>query len=66
VQLGPSEFEHRDATDIWVGAANRNPSIPASIQVDMADALAMTLSSGQVDCQVSNNIRQQQYERMIG
>jgi hypothetical protein len=26
----------------------------------------MTLSSGQVDCQVSPNIRQQQYERMIG
>lgn len=26
----------------------------------------MTLSTGQVDCKVSNNIRQQQYERMIG
>ncbi|KAL9092879.1 MAG: hypothetical protein Q9165_004297 [Trypethelium subeluteriae] len=32
----------------------------------MAEALAMTLSSGQVDCTVSRNIRQQQYERMIG
>ncbi|KAF2741131.1 ApbA-domain-containing protein [Polyplosphaeria fusca] len=66
VQLGASEFEHRGATDIWVGPANRNPSIPAQIQSDMADALAMTLSSGQVDCKVSPNIRQQQYERMIG
>lgn len=65
-QLGPSEFEHKGATDVWVGAANKNPSIPVQIQSDMADALAMTLSSGQVDCQVSTNIRQQQYERVIG
>ena len=65
-QLGPSEFEHNGATDVWVGPANKNPSIPASIQSDMAEALAMTLSSGQVDCKVSDNIRQQQFERMIG
>ncbi|KAL2020955.1 hypothetical protein VTK56DRAFT_7729 [Thermocarpiscus australiensis] len=32
----------------------------------MAQALAMTLSTGQVDCKVSSNIRQQQYERVIG
>jgi ketopantoate reductase len=66
VQLGPSEFEHKGATDIWVGPANKNAAIPAQIQSDMAEALAMTLSSGQVDCRVSPNIRQQQYERMIG
>ncbi|KAH0259293.1 hypothetical protein KCU91_g15293, partial [Aureobasidium melanogenum] len=65
-QVGASEFEHKGSADIWVGPANRNPSIPASIQSDMAEALAMTLSSGQVDCKVSSNIRQQQYERMIG
>jgi ketopantoate reductase len=65
-QLGGSEFEHKGATDIWVGPANRNAAIPAQIQSDMAEALAMTLSSGQVDCKVSPNIRQQQYERMIG
>ncbi|KAF2005262.1 ApbA-domain-containing protein [Amniculicola lignicola CBS 123094] len=65
-QLGASEFEHKGATDIWVGPANKNSKIPPSIQSDMADALAMTLSSGQVDCKVSPNIRQQQYERMIG
>ncbi|KAF2263373.1 hypothetical protein CC78DRAFT_581458 [Lojkania enalia] len=65
-QLGASEFEHRGATDIWVGPANKNPSIPVQIQSDMAEALAMTLGSGQVDCKVSPNIRQQQYERMIG
>ncbi|THZ11261.1 hypothetical protein D6C90_08970 [Aureobasidium pullulans] len=65
-QLGPSEFEHKGTAEIWVGPANKNPSIPASIQSDMAEALAMTLSSGQVDCKVSTNIRQQQYERMIG
>ncbi|KAF2083150.1 hypothetical protein K490DRAFT_70112 [Saccharata proteae CBS 121410] len=65
-QLGASEFEHQGSTDIWVGPANKNPSIPGTIQSDMAEALAMTLSSGQVDCKVSQNIRQQQYERMIG
>ncbi|ORY12326.1 hypothetical protein BCR34DRAFT_482780, partial [Clohesyomyces aquaticus] len=65
-QLGASEFEHKGSTGIWVGPANKNSNIPAQIQADMADALAMTLSSGQVDCKVSPNIRQQQYERMIG
>ncbi|KAH8597939.1 putative meiotically up-regulated gene 72 protein [Bisporella sp. PMI_857] len=65
-QLGASEFEHKGSTEIWVGPANKNPSMPNTIQGDMADALAMTLSSGQVDCHVSTNIRQQQYERMIG
>ncbi|KAJ4381177.1 hypothetical protein N0V86_003525 [Didymella sp. IMI 355093] len=65
-QLGASEFEHKGATDIWVGPASKNAAIPAQIQSDMAEALAMTLSSGQVDCKVAMNIRQQQFERMIG
>lgn len=65
-QLGPAEFEHKGGTELWVGAANKNPSIPASIQKDMAEALSMTLKSGQVDCEVSSNIRQQQYERTMG
>lgn len=65
-QLGQSEFEHKGSTEVWVGPANGNDNIPASIQEDMAQALAMTLSTGQVDCKVSSNIRQQQYERMIG
>ncbi|KAH7336174.1 ketopantoate reductase PanE/ApbA C terminal-domain-containing protein [Rhexocercosporidium sp. MPI-PUGE-AT-0058] len=66
IQLGASEFEHKGSTEVWVGPANKNPAMPSTIQGDMADALAMTLSSGQVDCHVSTNIRQQQYERMIG
>ncbi|KAG8528710.1 uncharacterized protein KY384_006397 [Bacidia gigantensis] len=66
VQLGASEFEHMGATDVWVGPANKNETIPPVIQKDMADALAMTLNTGQVDCQVSENIRQQQFERVIG
>jgi 2-dehydropantoate 2-reductase len=65
-QLGGSEFEHKGSTEVWVGPANGNPNIPPSIQEDMAQALAMTLSTGQVDCKVSSNIRQQQYERVIG
>lgn len=66
LQLGASEFEHKGATDIWVGPASKNAAIPAQIQSDMAEALAMTLSSGRVDCKVAPNIRQQQFERMIG
>lgn len=65
-QLGASEFEHRGSTEIWIGPANKHSTISSCQQVDMADALAMTLSNGQVDCRVSKNIRQQQYERMIG
>ncbi|TGJ82828.1 hypothetical protein E0Z10_g5935 [Xylaria hypoxylon] len=65
-QLGTSEFEHSGSTEIWVGPANKNNNIPLAIQEDMAQALAMTLSTGQVDCKVSKNIRQQQFERVIG
>lgn len=65
-QLGTSEFEHSGSTEIWVGPANKNDSIPMNIQEDMAQALAMTLSTGQVDCKVSKNIHQQQFERVIG
>ncbi|KAI1181122.1 ketopantoate reductase PanE/ApbA-domain-containing protein [Nemania sp. FL0916] len=65
-QLGTSEFEHSGSTEIWVGPANKNDNIPLTIQEDMAQALAMTLSTGQVDCKVSKNIRQQQFERVIG
>ncbi|KAM0439571.1 hypothetical protein ACHAPT_000663 [Fusarium lateritium] len=65
-QLGQSEFEHKGPTDIWIGPASQNANIPQSIQEDMAQALAVTLSSGQVECKVSPNIRQQQYERVMG
>ncbi|KAJ6008677.1 hypothetical protein N7522_003693 [Penicillium canescens] len=65
-QTGPSEFEHLSSSEIHVGATNKQTSIPTSIQNDMAAALAMTLNSGQVDCKVSENIRQEQFERMIG
>ena len=65
-QTGPSEFEHLNSSEIHVGATNKKSSIPTSIQNDMAAALAMTLNSGQVDCKVSQNIRQEQFERMIG
>lgn len=65
-QLGAAEFEHKGSTEIWVGPANKSADMPSTIQEAMAEALAMTLSSGQVDCHVSANIRQQQYERMIG
>lgn len=67
VQLGASDFEHKGSAEIYVGPTNsQNDRIPQSIREDMAQALAMTLNSGQVDCKVSSNIRQQQYERLIG
>lgn len=66
VQTGPSEFEHTGSTDMWVGPALKNPMIPAAIQNDMAAALSITLSTAQVNCKVSENILQQQYDRMIG
>jgi ketopantoate reductase len=65
-QTGISDFEHEGSTEMWVGPASKNPAIPVSIQTDMASALAMTLSSGNVDCKVSSNIRQEQFDRMIG
>ncbi|KAI1941142.1 hypothetical protein LOZ66_001650 [Ophidiomyces ophidiicola] len=66
VQTGPSEFEHTASSDLWVGPATTTASIPTAIQNDMATALSITLSTGQVNCKVSQNIRQQQFERMIG
>ncbi|OJD18466.1 hypothetical protein AJ78_01522 [Emergomyces pasteurianus Ep9510] len=65
-QTGASEFEHAASTNTWVGPSSKNAMIPSSIQNDMAVALAITLSTGQVDCKVSDNIRQEQFERMIG
>ncbi|KAK6526655.1 hypothetical protein TWF281_009860 [Arthrobotrys megalospora] len=65
-QLAASDFEHLESSEIWVGSTNQNPNIPTSVQSDMAEALALTLQSGNVDCHVSANILQQQWERMIG
>lgn len=65
-QVGPSDFEHEGPSEILVGPANKSHTIPAAIQNDMANTLATTLSSGQVTCKVSSNIRQEQFERMIG
>ena len=65
-QVGQSEFEHLGSSDIWVGSTIKNSGIPNSTQMDMAETLALTLASGKVECHVSANIRQQQWERMIG
>lgn len=65
-QLGTSEFEHSGSTEVFVGPANRSSEIPTAVQDDMAQALAITLGSGRVECKVSSNIRQQQFERVIG
>lgn len=65
-QTGPTEFEHISSTEIWVGPAAAHSTIPASIQNDMATALALTLGTGQVDCKVADNIKTHQFKHMIG
>ncbi|EAS27462.3 2-dehydropantoate 2-reductase [Coccidioides immitis RS] len=65
-QTGPSEFDHTASSDVWVGPAIKTATIPSTIQTDMATALSITLGTGQVNCKVSKNIRQEQFERMIG
>lgn len=65
-QTGACEFEHGESSDVWVGSAMKHETIPHSIQNDMAEALAMTLSTGAVECMVSDNILQQQFENNIG
>lgn len=66
-QTGGFEFEHLgDSAKVWIGTALRNDTIPEETQQDMAESLALTLEAGSVDCHVSPNILQQQWEKMIG
>ncbi|KAL7272343.1 hypothetical protein RUND412_004852 [Rhizina undulata] len=65
IQHGPSDFEHTGLADVWVGSSS-NANFSSGLDLDMAEALALTLASGSVDCHVSPNIRQLQWERMIG
>lgn len=65
-QTGMSDFEHEGSSEMWIGPTSKNPSIPVTVQTDMAKALSSTLISGQVDCKVSPNIRKEQFDRMIG
>ncbi|TQB77229.1 hypothetical protein MPDQ_004629 [Monascus purpureus] len=65
-QIGSSEFEHLNSTEVLIGVANKEATIPTSLQKEMASAFAQTLGTGQVDCRVSPNIKQEQFERMIG
>ncbi|OLL24105.1 Meiotically up-regulated gene 72 protein [Neolecta irregularis DAH-3] len=66
IQTGPADFEHSDSSQVWIGAARRNLEISLETQQDMTESLALTLEAGQVECHVSKNILQQQWERMIG
>ena len=66
-QTGGCEFEHLgDTAKVWIGTALRNDTIPEETQQDMAESLALTLEAGNVDCHVSHNILQQQWEKMMG
>src|SRR5277367_3872306 len=66
-QTGGFEFEHLgDTAKVWIGTALRNETIPEETQQDMAESLALTLEAGNVDCHVSHNILQQQWEKMMG
>jgi len=66
-QTGAFEFEHLgQSARVWVGTALRNKTIPEETQRDMVESLALTLEAGCVDCQISHNILQQQWEKMMG
>lgn len=66
-QTGGFEFEHvGDSAVLWVGLALRNETIPEETQQDMVESLALTLEAGSVDCHISSNILQQQWEKMMG
>jgi len=77
-QTGACEFEHlaspgggadggrEGGAKVWIGTALRNETIPEETQQDMAESLALTLEAGSVDCHVSHNILQQQWEKMMG
>jgi ketopantoate reductase len=66
-QTGACEFEHvGDSAKVWIGSALLNDTIPEETQQDMAESLALTLEAGAVDCHVSHNILQQQWEKMMG
>ena len=66
-QTGGFEFEHLgDSAKVWIGTALRNDTIPEETQQDMVESLALTLEAGNVDCHISHNIQQQQWDRMMG
>lgn len=65
-QLASSEFEHTGSSEIWIGSTDDDRSAPNDLLTAMTEALQFTLSQGSVDCQISPNIRQQQFELLIG
>lgn len=66
-QTGGFEFEHLgDTAKVSIGTALRNETIPEETQQDMVESLALTLEAGNVDCHISHNILQQQWDRMMG
>lgn len=66
VQSGPVDFEHLSMQEVWVGAIRWNKMLPQEAQQDMTESLTLTLEAGGIHCQTSPNIRQQQWEKMIG
>ncbi|BFZ64220.1 hypothetical protein YB2330_005359 [Saitoella coloradoensis] len=65
-QTGPAEFEQTGKADAWIGTVGGKSPLPEEMQKDMAESLALTLEAGMVDCHLSKNILQQQFEKMIG
>ncbi|KAJ8097544.1 ketopantoate reductase PanE/ApbA C terminal-domain-containing protein [Lipomyces tetrasporus] len=66
-QTGPADFEQTDsAAQFWLGANAKYVPKDASLVDDMAESFALTLEAGSVKCNVSKNIRQQQWEKSIG
>jgi len=65
-QNGPADFEQIGDTSIWLGICSNTEIIPAKVQQDISESFALTLESGDVVCRISQNIRQQQWQNLIG
>ncbi|KAK9369408.1 ketopantoate reductase PanE/ApbA C terminal-domain-containing protein [Lipomyces kononenkoae] len=66
-QTGPAEFEQVESDpQFWLGANAKYAPNDVSLVDDMIESFALTLEAGAVKCNVSKNIRQQQWEKSIG
>lgn len=71
-QLGQTEIEHKGSAMVWVGGSDEPRDSPQKIRerknmaLALSQTLSATLNAGRLECKVSPNIRQLQYERIIG
>ncbi|KAG5440235.1 hypothetical protein PCANB_001805 [Pneumocystis canis] len=64
--LGVADYEHSGSSDVWIGLVQPNSILPDETQRDMIESLTLTLKAGNIECRFSDNILQQQWEKIIG